>query len=83
MTDSVQDLAELEDRFEAVRLATLRIEQARQEANELADLRSRLVNELHDEGWSFSDIGKKAGLSRGRIHQIHASSNPAKHPADE
>lgn len=74
--DSVRQLAELEDRFEAVRLATARIAAARQEGTELGRLRKQLIKDLYDEGYSYGDIAKQAGLSRGRIHQIH-SGGPA------
>ncbi len=70
MIDSVRELRELPDRFEAVRRATKKMAEARQEATELGRLRKLLIAELHDEGHSYGDIAKAVGLSRGRIHQI-------------
>jgi hypothetical protein len=43
---------------------------AQQEVTELARLRRRVVQDLHAQGLSYAQIAAKAGLSRGRIHQI-------------
>jgi transcriptional regulator with XRE-family HTH domain len=43
---------------------------AQQEVTELARLRRRVVQDLHAQGLSYAQIATKAGLSRGRIHQI-------------
>ena len=36
----------------------------------MARLRRRVVQDLHAKGLSYAQIAEKAGLSRGRIHQI-------------
>ncbi|BCJ61006.1 hypothetical protein Jiend_44280 [Micromonospora endophytica] len=43
---------------------------AQAEVTELARLRRRVIQELHDGGMSYADIAQQVGLTRGRIHQI-------------
>ncbi|MGW0945966.1 sigma factor-like helix-turn-helix DNA-binding protein, partial [Streptomyces sp. NPDC002623] len=53
-----------------LREVTTRLADAQQEVTELARLRRRVVQDLHAQGLSYAQIAEKAGLSRGRIHQI-------------
>jgi hypothetical protein len=46
---------------------------AQEEVTELARLRRRVIQELHDAGLSYAQIADKVGLTRGRIHQIRSS----------
>ncbi len=59
-----------QDPFELLREATAHMATAQQEVTELARLRRRVVQELHDKGMSYAQIADKVGLTRGRIHQI-------------
>ncbi|GIJ52456.1 hypothetical protein Val02_93420 [Virgisporangium aliadipatigenens] len=77
MTDEVNRIAGLRDPFELLRQATTRMAEAQGEVTELARLRRRVIQELHDGGMSFADIAEQVGLTRGRIHQIkHAGPAP-------
>lgn len=69
-TDEVARIAAIEDRVERLRAATLGVSTAQRTMTELARLRRGLIQELHDEGWSFAEIAEAAGLSRGRVHQV-------------
>lgn len=70
MPGQYEDIAEIDDPFLLLRKATERLAQAQQEVTELARLRRRLIQDLHAQGMSYAQIAQKAGLSRGRIHQI-------------
>jgi hypothetical protein len=77
MTDEVDRIAAMRDPFELLREATARMSAAQSEVTELARLRRRVVQELHDKGMSYADIAQHVGLTRGRIHQIrHAGPAP-------
>ncbi len=69
-TDEVARVASIEDRVERLRAATEGVSTAQRTMTELARLRRALVQELHDEGWTFAEIAEAAGLSRGRVHQV-------------
>src|SRR3712207_8728011 len=47
-----------------------RMSAAQEEVTELARLRRRVIQELHETGLSYAQIAEKVGLTRGRIHQI-------------
>jgi len=68
--DEVEQIAAIPDRSERLRAATAELATAQRTMNELARLRRALIQELHDEGWSYAKIAEAAGLSRGRIHQV-------------
>ncbi|MET8122817.1 sigma-70 family RNA polymerase sigma factor [Micromonospora sp. NPDC005291] len=70
MTGEVDRIAALRDPFELLRQATNRMSAAQEEVTELARLRRRVIQELHDQGMSYAHIAQKVGLTRGRIHQI-------------
>ncbi|MFD3689014.1 sigma-70 family RNA polymerase sigma factor [Nocardiopsis sp. NPDC058631] len=70
MPGQFERIAEIEDPFELLRAATERLAEAQQEVTELSRLRRRLIQDLHSQGMSYAQIAEKAGLSRGRIHQI-------------
>lgn len=69
-TDEVARVAAIDDRIERLRAATVGVSTAQQTMTELARLRRALVQELHDEGWTYAEIAEAAGLSRGRVHQV-------------
>lgn len=46
---------------------------AQEEVTELARLRRLVIQNLHDQGLSYAQIAEKAGLTRGRIHQLRHS----------
>ncbi|HEY9525398.1 MAG TPA: sigma factor-like helix-turn-helix DNA-binding protein [Thermopolyspora sp.] len=66
----LERIASIEDPFLLLRAATERLNEAQQEVTELARLRRRIIQDLHAQGMSYAQIAEKAGLSRGRIHQI-------------
>ena len=70
MPGQYEHIAGIEDPFELLRVATERLAEAQQEVTELSRLRRRLIQDLHAQGMSYAQIAEKAGLSRGRIHQI-------------
>lgn len=70
MPGQFERIAEMDDPFEVLRAATERLAEAQQEVTELSRLRRRLIQDLHAQGMSYAQIAEKAGLSRGRIHQI-------------
>lgn len=70
MSGEVERIEAIEDPFVLLRIATERLGEAQREATELARLRRRVIQELHAQGMSYAEIAAKAGLSRGRIHQI-------------
>ncbi|MGW2486980.1 sigma-70 family RNA polymerase sigma factor [Streptomyces sp. NPDC001606] len=70
MSDELQRIAAIEDPYRLLREVTTRLADAQQEVTELARLRRRVVQDLHAQGLSYAQIAAKAGLSRGRIHQI-------------
>ncbi|WP_055480408.1 sigma factor-like helix-turn-helix DNA-binding protein [Sphaerimonospora mesophila] len=66
----LERIAAIDDPYLLLRAATERLNAAQQEVTELARLRRRVIQELHAQGMSYAQIAEKAGLSRGRIHQI-------------
>jgi hypothetical protein len=70
MSDDVQRIMAIDDPYLLLREVTTRLAEAQQEVTELARLRRRVVQDLHAQGLSYAQIAAKAGLSRGRIHQI-------------
>ncbi len=70
MADEVARVAAIDDRAERLREATRGVSEAQRTMTELSRLRRALVQELHDEGWTFAEIADAAGLSRGRVHQV-------------
>ncbi|MFJ8030336.1 sigma-70 family RNA polymerase sigma factor [Streptomyces sp. NPDC096032] len=70
MSDELQRIMAIDDPYLLLREVTTRLADAQQEVTELARLRRRVVQDLHAQGLSYAQIAAKAGLSRGRIHQI-------------
>ncbi|MFG2950822.1 sigma-70 family RNA polymerase sigma factor [Streptomyces adustus] len=70
MSDELQRITAIGDPYLLLREVTTRLAEAQQEVTELARLRRRVVQDLHAQGLSYAQIATKAGLSRGRIHQI-------------
>lgn len=70
MTGEVDRIAAISDPFELLRQATARMSAAQEEVTELARLRRRVIQELHEAGMSYAHIAQEVGLTRGRIHQI-------------
>jgi cell division protein FtsL len=70
MSDELQRIMAIDDPYLLLRAVTTRLADAQQEVTELARLRRRVVQDLHAQGLSYAQIATKAGLSRGRIHQI-------------
>ncbi|GAA3253992.1 sigma factor-like helix-turn-helix DNA-binding protein [Streptomyces labedae] len=70
MSDELQRIMAIDDPYLLLREVTTRLAAAQQEVTELARLRRRVVQDLHAQGMSYAQIAEKAGLSRGRIHQI-------------
>ncbi|MER5196436.1 sigma factor-like helix-turn-helix DNA-binding protein [Streptomyces sp. NPDC002755] len=70
MSDELQRITAIDDPYLLLREVTTRLADAQQEVTELARLRRRVVQDLHAQGLSYAQIAEKAGLSRGRIHQI-------------
>ncbi|WP_217182226.1 sigma-70 family RNA polymerase sigma factor [Streptomyces sp. AC495_CC817] len=70
MSDDLQRIMAIDDPYLLLREVTTRLADAQQEVTELARLRRRVVQDLHAQGLSYSQIAVEAGLSRGRIHQI-------------
>ncbi|MEU8271289.1 sigma-70 family RNA polymerase sigma factor [Sphaerisporangium sp. NPDC049002] len=68
--DNLDRIAAIEDPYLLLRAATEQLNLAQQEVTELARLRRRIIQDLHAQGMSYAAIAEKAGLSRGRIHQI-------------
>ena len=73
MANETERIAQLGDPFEVLRAATERMASAQQEVTELARLRRHVIQDLHDQGLSYAQIADKAGLTRGRIHQLRHS----------
>ncbi|MEV0330872.1 sigma-70 family RNA polymerase sigma factor [Micromonospora echinospora] len=63
-------IAAIGDPFDLLREATARMAAAQEEVTELARLRRKVIQELHDAGVSYAQIAQRVGLTRGRIHQI-------------
>jgi hypothetical protein len=76
MTDLVARISAIPDRIEQLRQVTTSLAESQEQTTELARLRRRLIQELHDEGLSFTKIAEAAGISRGRVSQLR-SSGPA------
>ncbi|MDX2936368.1 sigma factor-like helix-turn-helix DNA-binding protein [Streptomyces ipomoeae] len=70
MSGELQRIMAIGDPYLLLREVTTRLADAQQEVTELARLRRRVVQDLHAQGLSYAQIAEKAGLSRGRIHQI-------------
>ncbi|SFN38146.1 Sigma-70, region 4 [Streptomyces sp. cf124] len=70
MSDELQRIMSIDDPYLLLREVTTRLADAQHEVTELARLRRRVVQDLHAQGLSYAQIAEKAGLSRGRIHQI-------------
>lgn len=70
MSDELRRIMAIDDPYLLLREVTTRLADAQQEVTELARLRRRVVQDLHAQGLSYAQIATKAGLSRGRIHQI-------------
>ncbi|MEU8049427.1 sigma-70 family RNA polymerase sigma factor [Micromonospora haikouensis] len=70
MPGEVDRIAAIRDPFELLREATTRMAAAQVEVTELARLRRRVIQELHESGMSYAHIAQEVGLTRGRIHQI-------------
>ncbi|MFF5536967.1 sigma-70 family RNA polymerase sigma factor [Streptomyces cinerochromogenes] len=70
MSDELQRIMAIDDPYLLLREVTTRLADAQHEVTELARLRRRVVQDLHAQGLSYAQIAAKAGLSRGRIHQI-------------
>ncbi|MFE9973561.1 sigma-70 family RNA polymerase sigma factor [Streptomyces hirsutus] len=70
MSEELQRVMALDDPYLLLREVTARLADAQHEVTELARLRRRVVQDLHAQGLSYAQIAAKAGLSRGRIHQI-------------
>jgi hypothetical protein len=70
VADALQRIKAIDDPYLLLREVTTRLAEAQQEVTELARLRRRVVQDLHAKGLSYAQIAEKAGLSRGRIHQI-------------
>ena len=56
--------------FAQLRDVTDRITATQQTINDLSATRRRIINQLRAQGYSLADIADKAGITRGRIHQI-------------
>ena len=76
MVDEVQRIAQIDDPFELIKEATARLSAAQQEVTDLARLRRRKIQDLHDDGLSYAQIAAAAGLSRARIHQVRHAGPP-------
>jgi hypothetical protein len=70
VSDELRRIMAISDPYLLLREVTNRLADAQQEVTELARLRRRVVQDLHAQGLSYAQIAAKAGLSRGRIHQI-------------
>lgn len=73
MTDAVDRLVALPDRFDQLRQATEGLAAAQRDVTEIARFRRQLISDLRAEGWTYAQIAEKAGLTRGRIHQIRTA----------
>ena len=76
MLDEVQRISQIDDPFELIKAATARLNEAQREVTDLARLRRRKIQELHDDGLSYAQIAEAAGLSRARIHQVRHAGPP-------
>ena len=74
MSDQLERVSGLRDPFEQLRAATEEMASAQHTVTELARLRRRIINDLRDQGFTYAQIATRAGLTRGRIHQIRTSS---------
>ncbi|MFD5662484.1 sigma-70 family RNA polymerase sigma factor [Streptomyces hirsutus] len=70
MSEELQRIMAIDDPYLLLSEVTARLADAQHEVTELARLRRRVVRDLHAQGLSYAQIAAKAGLSRGRIHQI-------------
>ncbi|MGO1056464.1 hypothetical protein [Crossiella sp. CA198] len=76
MNEDVERIARIDDPFELIKVATVRLQAAQQEVTDLARLRRRVIQELHDAGSSYTTIAKATGISRARIHQVRHGGPP-------
>jgi len=76
LRDEVGRIARIEDPIELIKAATRRLSQAQREVTDLARLRRRKIQELHDDGQSYAQIADATGLSRARIHQVRHGGPP-------
>lgn len=72
MSDHVDRLTGLTDPFKQLREATDLLADAQREVTELARFRRGVITDLRQQGWTYAQIAERAGLTRGRIHQIRA-----------
>lgn len=56
--------------FAQLRDVTDQITKTQQTINDLSATRRRIINQLRAQGYSLAEIADKAGITRGRIHQI-------------
>jgi transcriptional regulator with XRE-family HTH domain len=75
-SDNVERVEAIRDPAERLRAATDGIATAQRDLVELGRIRKSLIDELRQQGMSFSQIGELAGLTRGRIHQILQAGPP-------
>jgi hypothetical protein len=68
--DVVERIEAIPDVGRRLRAVTEQMAISQREVLELGRLRKALIEQLHREGHSFSQIGSLAGLSRGRVHQL-------------
>lgn len=73
ITNRVSRISTIQDPFNALRIATQRITVLQREFGELSRLRRRLITNLRKRGITYNEIADRAGLTRGRIHQIHST----------
>lgn len=76
MPGEVERIGRIDDPFELIKAATERLSAAQQEVTDLARLRRRKIQDLHDDGMSYAQIAEAAGLSRARIHQVRHGGPP-------
>src|SRR5262252_2121994 len=74
--DAVRRIRAIKEPIEQLRAATIQLMTSQLEVNELARLRRQIIQDLHDAGMSYAQIGEAAGLTRGRIHQIKQAGPP-------
>ena len=73
MTDELDTIKAIHDPFEALRAATQHMAVAQRQVTELSRLRKRLITDLRARGVTYTEIADRAGLTRGRIHQIRSA----------
>ena len=53
-----------------IKAATVNIERHQQAVETTSVARAQLMRELHELGFTVSDVAKAVGLTRSRVHQI-------------